>query len=842
MYPGRLSTHRVAALAASLLYLASCGGSADGPKPPPPPDPEDAAPDPEDAAVLALSVDVDILTIDVPPNSRPHAPRAPSEIPLEGWKKSRTGFVTKLPIRTRNFYFHKPSPGMEVRRADGTEVPAKYFKAKEDSVFWSYTAQNLEIHGLSEAPAPGEFVFKYPRATGRETKLNYDTSGYSDPRDFVRTTMQAGAASRSGLLLPAPGSISWEVVVPPNGELRFQAALIDPEFRDGPPSDGATVKVELVVDGETIALSDTRVTKPDFLPVAADLSAYAGKTAELRIETDPGADPRFDYVFLADPVLATRKNNPRRVFLVIIDTLRVDHVGAFGYERDTTPALDAISTGAARFSQTRSVAPWTLPSTRSILTGNDPEFYMSSKTLQGYLREDGFATAMFAGNLYLGANFHLNRDWGLHQVDLLPDAKDQLDRSLAWLDAQEGRDVAMLVHLMDPHLPYKEPDSYRTMYAGPRPERIKADVFHRNQLLAWGARSKPERQYIRDRYDNNIRYADDQLQRLYDRLLPDDILVVFSDHGEEFWDHGGFEHGHTLFDELLRVPMVIKAPGIEGMDVDVPVSLLDLAPTVLDLLDIEYDGIKGSSLVPVMTGEAGAAEALTSRPQAFGRPLYGKERWGVLSDGIRKWSTIEGKEAVFDIAEDAFEKTNLVGTGTDTEFFREELSEALGTPVVPAYRISPRAMRGVPKQDLQATITVPGGVKQIWVGADPTEQSAAEVDADFKPGAETAQMGWPRPYRGPRDVWVVPERSLSEVTHELEVQLYYGTDTATLRVPEGKPASPDGRRDPLANTKVGERGVVIGFGYTPLPREGQDNLSGRDDELMEGLKAMGYVE
>jgi hypothetical protein len=74
------------------------------------------------------------------------------------------------------------------------------------------------------------------------------------------------------------------------------------------------------------------------------------------------------------------------------------------------------------------------------------------------------------------------------------------------------------------------------------------------------------------------------------------------------------------------------------------------------------------------------------------------------------------------------------------------------------------------------------------------------------------------------------------------VQLYYGTDTATLRVPEGKPASPDGRRDPLANTKVGERGVVIGFGYTPLPREGQDNLSGRDDELMEGLKAMGYVE
>lgn len=816
---------------AALIALVGCRGGSDIPT--------DVAPEGE-ARTLLLSVDQAFASLAVPADSRGALGRPPERIPLRGWEagsaEGERVHSTALPIRTRNLYFFKPSPGMKVVKADGTEIPHRYTQPGKPP-YWTYDANQIRVHGWGAAPGDEELFFVYPPSTAKEATLNQAFSGKS-PEEFVRSIAQAGPESRSGLLLPAPGHAAWDLTIPPSADLRFSPALIRPEVLDGPASDGVEVTVTLKVGDAEHELWKGRVEDDTFRPVRVDLGAWAGQTGRLTVQSDPGADPRFDYLFLADPVVASRKASPKRVFLVFVDTLRPDHMGTYGYERATTPNLDRIAADAARFSQARSVAPWTLPSARTVLTGHDPERYFSVPTLQGRLREAGYATAMFAGNLYLSANFGLQRDWGLHHVELLPRANTQLDQALAWLDQNAGRDLLLLVHLMDAHLPYEEPKAYRRMFAGDPPETLQRDAFHRPQVMEASLKTKEDRQYLRDRYDNNVRFADDQLARLYERLGPDDVLVFFSDHGEEFWDHGSFEHGHTLFDELLRVPLIVRGPGVQAASIDAPVSLLDVTPTVLDLLGLPLGDLKGTSLAAVARGEPGAADALTARPQAFGRPLYGGERWGVLNEGL-KYTTFEGREALHDLRADPSERKDLRGKGPGVDASRAAMAQALQREVADALRLAVEGARKFPAHPLVATMKVPGGIKAAWVGDDPTEQSLAELS--WEPGSDTVVVTWPRGYRGSRDVWVVPTAKLADVTHKLTIQAQEGSTTQSFTIPADKPAAPQGVRVVVLQEKVGERRLELGFGVAPIPNGDTPQLSGYDPDLADQLKAMGYA-
>ena len=812
--------------------LASCSGGGEASRPKAPPG---------EGATLLLAIDVPFAEITLPPDARGDLGAPPTRIPLRHFeaKGSEGGAaVTDLPIRTRNLYFFKPSTGMRVVKADGTEVPHKYVNPPPP--YWTYDESQIKIHRWEGVPSDEELFLEYPPATAAEARMNLVHSGITDPGEFARTSAQAGPSSRTGLLLPAPAKAAWDIEVPPAPDLRFAYALVQPEVADGPPSDGATIRaVVRTADGAEHEVWSSAVKSDTFTPINVDLSAWEGQSVRFSLETDPGASNRFDYVFLADPVITSRKANPRRVFMVFVDTLRPDHVGAFGYQRDTTPALDDVASGAARFTNARSIAPWTLPSARTVLTGQDPEYYFDSPTLQGLLGRAGYATAMFAGNVYLTSNFGLNRDWGLHYVELLPRAKPQVDRALDWLAENDGRDVLMLLHFMDAHLPYKEPDEYRRMFAGDPPAGLPRDEFHRDGVVNAKLKTKEERQYVRDRYDNNIRYADDQLKRLYDQLRPDDVLVFFSDHGEEFWDHGGYEHGHSLFDELLRVPLIIRGGGLPAAAVDAPVSLLDVTPTILDLVGLPQEGMKGTSLVAAAKGDAAAKAALVERAQAFGRPLYGGERWGVL-DGTLKYTTYEGRELLFDLASDAEErKDQLKGNSAGAVPMRAAMGEALKREVVTALRVACRGARKFPEHDLVATLTVPGGIRAAWVGDDPTESSMATLA--FTEGSDQAVITWPTGYRGSRDVWVVPTKPLAETSHRVTLTAVEGEVRATAVIEADKPVEPTGDRVMLATTKVGDRSVELGFGVVPIPDPAARQLSGFDPELALQLEAMGYA-
>ena len=805
------------------------------------------------AVTYALSVDVPFSELTIPDHVRSGDGIPPAKIPLRNWRQQNKSHVTRLPIRTRNLYFHRPSPGMVVRNAAGEEVPHRSM-APAAPVTWTYDARSLMIHGHAGAIGPSDYTFSYPKATEREARLNRLTARIADDGSmsrepdaeaFVRTRIQVGAESRSGLLLPAPSVAAWTLdPIPPAADLHVEIGLVEPEVFDGEAGDGASGRLTLDVNGETHELWSGPITSGAFTPHTIGLDAYGGQQGTLRFEADPGASTLYDYVFLADPVVASRSKNPKRVVLVFIDTLRFDHLGMYGYERDTSPALDKLASRGIRFDEARNVAPWTLPSTRSAVTGRHPEYFFDSPTLQGMLRAEGFATAMFAGNLYLGPNFGLHRDWGLHHVELLPHAVDQVDKAIAWLEDHAGRDSLLLLHLMDPHLPYKEPKAYRNRWTDTRPAGLKKEVFHRADVVRAKLRTPEERQYVRDRYDQNIRYTDDQLARLFERLSPQDTVVVFSDHGEEFWDHNGFEHGHTLYDELLHVPLIITSPDLKPGAVTAPVSLLDVVPTVLDLMDVTTDArFDGQSLVPVMSGEPGAAETLQQRDQAFGRPLYGKERWGVLH-GTTKYMTHEGRQQAYDLAADPGERQNqLAGEGPRAQEMRGWLGSALGRPVDIALRLSSAGVRTPPTEDLIAELTLPGGIASAWVGEDPTRGSLATIETL---DASSIVVRWPRGYRGSRDVWIVPTQTLPEATSSAVLRAWSsagGEASATVTGPRDKATSlgKGAKRILTAKPPTG-RSVSLSLAITPAFDADAGSLDATDPENTAALQAMGYLE
>jgi arylsulfatase A-like enzyme len=816
------------------------------------------SPVPDDQARAVPLEDVPLAELTLPPHSQPSDAPISERIAVQGpWRRvtegDRTGWATDLPIRPRGLFFFRAEAGMELLGPDG---PLRYDRE------WEHDRDTLTVYADE---APGSLSLVYPKAAERERALNLAYSG-EEPAAFAWTTIQDGWDARRGLLLPAPAAASWDVEVPPAAELRFTGGIVPPELGAADTSDGASVAVTVEVDGERHGVWRGDVHPGRFEPQRVDLSDWAGRSVRLRVETSAEGSLVADYVFLAEPVVASRERDPVRVVMVFVDTLRPDHTSLYGYERDTTAAIDHLADEAAVFTSAYSVSPWTLPAARSIVTGRHPEHYATGPTLQGILGDRGWASAFFAGNVYLSTNFDMERDWDLHRVGgVFPSADEVTDDALRWLDEQEGRDAIVQVHYMDTHLPYHEPRSYRRQYAADAPEGL-GERFSLPDVRRSGAmKDEAAQQYIRDRYDNNVRFATDQIRRLVDTLDDNDVLLLFADHGEEFWDHGQYEHGHSLYDELVRVPLVIRAPGIEPGRVAAPVSLIDLAPTVLDLVGEPIpEGTEGWSLVPLMRGEPEAEQRFRDRPVAFGRPLYGLERWGVRK-GDDKWSTIEGREAMYDLSTDPGEQQNLlINDVTDAGApLRDALANALGREVVVGYRLTPSQFKSAADWGTWVLCSVPGGFSWAWPGEDPLLNSFATVrhveepaeierllaerqitDHEVDPTATGVEICWPGDYKGSREVYLVPNRPLLDIGYEMKCSGFLGDaeggKRGTMQISKRRYPALGANRVPFNRLMWDQRQVLWQFGISPVPVGG--GVVGRDSETEGMLAALGYVD
>ncbi len=386
------------------------------------------------------------------------------------------------------------------------------------------------------------------------------------------------------------------------------------------------------------------------------------------------------------------------MLVICIDTLRADQLGCFGGERPTSPTIDALAERGTLFERAQAQSSWTVPSTASLLTSLYPsehgagltgdmrnlsqqsphQMLHAVETLPEILHREGFRSGFFCANPYLGGSFTDGFDKAV--VERLP-AKELTDLALDWLDGQPRTGVFIYFQYMDLHQPIDAPGKYFNFFpvagGGERTERHRNWAFDRGT----GLDTAEFRRYRANRialYDGALLSIDHQIARILDRLrergtLKDTLVVITSDHGEEFWDHARLEatlggdprgyygvgHGQSMFQELLHVPLILAGPGIEmGVRVSRRVELLDVAPTVLAVL--------GEPVPAVMRGRqlcAGDHQGRRAdhelRPVLAESPAYGPDSQALILGDWKLISRVDGVKLLYDLRTDPREHEDL---------------------------------------------------------------------------------------------------------------------------------------------------------------------------------------
>jgi len=413
-----------------------------------------------------------------------------------------------------------------------------------------------------------------------------------------------------------------------------------------------------------------------------DLSGYRwGKKVRFEVES-PGEGASPVYVALGAPGVEAQDETPKpSLILFVIDTLRGDHLGCMGYAKNVSPGIDRFARHAVVFESAYAQDSWTKASIATILSSLYPQVHgavgwddrLPSEvlTLPEVLRSEGYYTAAFVTATSVGS-IGLNFEQGFDQFvamtedhhDSLTSAAEVMARLLPWLRENKERRFFLYVHLMDPHAPYFPVPPFDTMFDPDYEGDLTGATSGRNSFRKYS--SKRDIQHAVSLYDGEIAYADEHFTVFVDELkkyglLESSGIVLTADHGEEFKEHGAWEHGHTLYQELIRIPLLVKFPGMShgGKRVRQRVRHLDIAPTMLDLAGLDIpDEMQGGSLVPLVAGKVDrVCEEVFSEQNLNRDALYS------LISGSYKYvlrtSPRFGQE-LYDLKNDPSEKENLL--------------------------------------------------------------------------------------------------------------------------------------------------------------------------------------
>lgn len=422
----------------------------------------------------------------------------------------------------------------------------------------------------------------------------------------------------------------------------------------------------------------------------------------------------------AEPAASAPLPERPNIVLIVVDTLRADHLGAYGYERNTSPHFDAFADSGVLFEQARSQAACTFPSVNSLLTSRYPARFLGQPegrmgipdgipTLAGLLSDRGYFTLAFSASPIVRekpSNLNPHGGFGAGFDEFVEGGVWADARSLNHLFAQRidelPRPFFVYLHYIDPHGHYQPPEDHRYRFANrdadvlaafppevragdPNPIAKRMEAGEESGLTAAGL------EHLVDLYDDEIAFFDEQLAALLGLFRNRDlegetVFVLTADHGEAFLEHGMLKHCRPPYDELVKVPLVVKLPGTPASDrprkrnrrgagrrVEVPVGLLDVAPTLLDILGpaeagseeaAARAGFEGRSLLPLLTG--GEGEAL---PSSFvpSPAFMGQSTWRGVTDGRLKllFEMADRRFELFDLTADPGETRDLRGERPD---------------------------------------------------------------------------------------------------------------------------------------------------------------------------------
>ena len=282
------------------------------------------------------------------------------------------------------------------------------------------------------------------------------------------------------------------------------------------------------------------------------------------------------------PRLVHRRKNPRLLVVIMLDTLRADHMSLYGYGRKTTPATDDLARESVVYENAYSTTSWTLPAHVSLFSGKDVldhgvlsednRIALSDPLFPEILQRGGYVTAAFTGGGFVEDNYGFHRGFEIYSnrpgnIFHMNSAELVFDNFKNAMTRNRDEDCFLFLHTYQMHAPYKAPSPYFQAFNTRLTNNMKGvSNFLQLKTEAFKPLAAEQRQELVDLYDASILYADQALvKKLVDFLkaenrYEDSLIVLLSDHGEEFFDHGSWEHGHTLYREVIRIPMMVKFP------------------------------------------------------------------------------------------------------------------------------------------------------------------------------------------------------------------------------------------------------------------------------------------
>ncbi len=515
--------------------------------------------------------------------------------------------------------------------------------------------------------------------------------------DYILPTARPRSAPPS-LILPPASRLDYYLDLPPNSWLSLAGLTTSGDA--GPPPKTTLLLADAQGDLSEIPLPSTSDPTEIRLPASGQLRLSlivepAGSNNRVllrpRIETTEPAPSK-----LPPSAANTSLRDPPNILLYVIDTLRSDHLGCYGYSRPTSPRIDAWARQATLFRRSYAQSSWTRASMVSILSGLQPAVHgtldrddglaTTLDTLPARLQAAGYSTAglITNGNANFGDrgydHYRYLREQRNREVHQLSDALH--NAALDWLDQRpRDRPFFLYIHASDPHAPYEPRSPFRELFARQDLPAQAGGLEALDQLQRTSpAEQGQQRADLIDLYDAEIAMNDHHFGGLLDALesrgLGNTMVLLVSDHGEEFLDHGGWQHGKTLYGEQLRVPLIIRFPEGRhaGVETDITAQHVDIAPTILRAAGLALPASgQGRDLARAIALKSAAGSTAGSAPV----PAYAH----LALDGIRLQAITTQQHRLirrrhdfgaaelelYDLSKDPSERHRL---GAEAEFWR----------------------------------------------------------------------------------------------------------------------------------------------------------------------------
>ncbi len=509
---------------------------------------------------------------------------------------------------------------------------------------------------------PGQILHDHARRImTSQTKNEPPRDPASDRLDFRFRVPQAGALELGGEVLVGPESADATL-----GPVTFIVEIEgEPVMRREFGTPG-----HMVYSGGVEDLDISRYNGLNFVELIP-LDEHAGKTVNVTLRLD---GTRSDDVYWWTGLLLKRSELIERrradrgpnVLVMLVDTLRADHLGLYGYDRPVSPNLDRFGEESLVFDRAFSQAPWTQPSVASLMTGLEPlehgviggvTFHHSFDTNASILQEAGFTTVAISSNPIITrrAGFHV----GFEEFLEIPEgrAEEMIDLFDHWLAENENLQWFAYLHFLDPHGPFGAPEPFGSRFL---PEVAEKDP----------SQGDPYVEDMRARYDGEIQYLDAEFGRLLEILrqrgvFEDTIIVFVADHGEEFNEHGKLFHSEQIYNESVHVPLLIRAPGrLEPGRAAGTVEVRDVMETILEMVGVRAAPSGETRLAAARKGSDQTAFSHTSLGHVEGEDFH-----EIAAVTLGDWKYIRrldtGDTELYDLGSDPGERRNVLSSHPD---------------------------------------------------------------------------------------------------------------------------------------------------------------------------------